>query len=94
MRYVIKCDTTGTIGRHEHAHRVLILNHSSTRDEALAALRAKRASLQSSSFTTFTLGPDSDFYVYCRSPRLNCIDRLRPDYGGKVVQKRSFCAWA
>ena len=75
MRYIIKRDTTGTIGRHEHAHRVLILNHFSTRDEALAALRAKRASLQSSSFTTFTLGPDSDFYVYCRSPRLNCIDR-------------------
>ena len=75
MRYVIKCDTTGRVGRHTFDHRITILHHLSSRDEALTFLQNKRASFRDSRFNAHTLGPDTDYYVILASKELDCIVR-------------------
>ena len=76
MRYVIKCDTTGRVGRHIFDHRITILHHYTNRDDALSFLKHKKDALRDSRFNAHTLGPDSDFYAILASKELDCINRF------------------
>ena len=75
MRYVIKRETTGKVGRSEYDHRITILHHFQNFDEALTVLKTKREIFRNSGFNAKTLGPDSDYYVILCSKELDCIDR-------------------
>ena len=75
MRYVIKRETTGKVGRCEHDHRVNILQDFDSFDEALAVMKARRQELEGERFNVRTFGPDNDYYVAFNSKELDCIER-------------------
>ena len=75
MRYVIKRETTGKVGRCEYDHRVIILRNFSTYNDALAAMKSRKEEFMGTKFNVKTLGPDHDYYVIFCSKDLDCIDR-------------------
>ena len=75
MRYVIKRETTGKVGRCEYDHRVIILKYFSTYNDALAAMKSRKEVFQGTKFNVKMLGPDNDYYVIFSSRELDCIDR-------------------
>ena len=75
MRYVIKRETTGKVGPREHDHRITILRNFPTYDEALSALKERKAMFQGTRFNVKTLGPDRDYYAIFSTKALDCIDR-------------------
>ena len=75
MRYVIKRERTGKVGRCEYDHRVIILRDFSTYNDALSAMRSRRIAFMGTKFNVKMLGPDNDYYVIFNSKNMNCIDR-------------------
>ena len=75
MRYVIKLETTGKVGRSEYDHRIIILRNFPTYEEALAAMKERKSTLSGNKFNARVLGPDNDFYAILSSKDLDCIDR-------------------
>ena len=75
MRYVIKRETTGKVGRCEYDHRVTILRNFSTYNDALAAMKSRKEEFKGTKFNVKMLGPDNDYYVIFSSKELDCIDR-------------------
>ena len=75
MRYVIKRETTGKVGRREHDHSVNILQSFDSFDEALVVMKTRRQELEGEKFNARTFGPDSDFYVVFCGKELDCVQR-------------------
>ena len=75
MRYVIKRERTGKVGRCEYDHRVIIFRSFSTYNDALAAMRSRREEFKETKFNVKMLGPDNDYYVVFSSKELDCTDR-------------------
>ena len=75
MRYVIKRETTGKVGRREYDHRIIILRDFSTYEDALSAMKTRKSSLCGNKFNAKVLGPDNDYYAIFTSKALECIDR-------------------
>ena len=75
MRYVIKRETTGKVGRREYDHQVSILHHFPSFNQALEILKTRKDTFQSPIFKAKIIDPDSDFYVILQSRDLDCIIR-------------------
>lgn len=75
MRYIVKRETTGKVGRCEFDHSVTLLRDFSTHDEALAMMKARRQLFLGTRYTVKLFGSDTDFYVIFCSKELDCIER-------------------
>ena len=75
MRYVIKRETTGKVGRREYDHRIIILRDFPTYNDALAAMSERKSLLRGNKFNARVLGPDNDYYAILCSKELDCIER-------------------
>ena len=75
MRYVIKRETTGKVGRREYDHRIIILRDFPTYEDALAAMKERKSTLSGNKFHARVLGPDNDYYAIFKSKDLDSIDR-------------------
>jgi len=75
MRYVIKRETTGKVGRSEYDHRIIILRNFPTYEDALSAMKLRKNTLLGNKFNAKVLGPDNDYFAIFNSKDLDCIDR-------------------
>lgn len=73
MRYIVKRETTGRIGRESFMRAVEVVRVCGTMDEALASLRARYSLLSGSRGAGRCYGSEEDFFIVIRNVEADCI---------------------
>lgn len=73
MRYIVKRETTGRIGRESFMRAVEHIKECGTMDEALASLRARYSLFSGPGGGGRCYGSEEDFFIVIRNAEADCI---------------------